>query len=413
MSYFPIIRIPQNIEQVQSALPPVVIFSEKPPSQPGDEPQRWNFTLIAVEAAIAAITVPIISQATSISGLLLLPIAIGAIAIQAWLQFNSYPKRLEEHRHQIKDYDRRFLKYEERKHRHEEEQRIARTPERIAQWQHNQILKILAFTISHDGDRSTAPEGNAEGRFRTYLQKYFPDKIHVRLTLDIPNYEYPYSPDFAYIDRTINLYIDIEIDEPYVYNTEQPTHYTEAWKDTKRNNFFNDKGWIVIRFSERQVICYHHNCCKTIAQIIAQISKDNSILNQFTDIPDLQQQRQWTEAEAIQMAQRKERDNYQCENNSLNELPRSAVNFGTPVDKVSVVSSEDILISNKQAKEIICHKFKNYLIKRNLKRTKNVKKQFIEHLKKDDSKQLTNWLKTEGNYERAMSYIANIGQKPE
>ncbi|MBE9212327.1 hypothetical protein IQ247_06330 [Plectonema cf. radiosum LEGE 06105] len=346
MSYFPIIRIPQDIKQVQSALPPVVIFSEKPPSQPGDEPQRWDFTLIAVETAIAAITVPIISQATSISGWLLLPFAIAAIALQAWLQFNSYPKRLEEHRHQIKDYDRRFLKYEERKNRHEEEQRIARTPERIAQWQYEQILKILAFTISHDGDRSTAPEANAEGRFRTYLQQYFSDKIHVKLTINIPNYEHPYSPDFAYIDRTINLYIDIEIDEPYAYNTEEPTHYTGAWKDNNRNKFFNDKGWIVIRFSERQVICYPHNCCKTVAQIVAQITGDSSVLNQFTDIPDLQQQRQWTEAEAIQMAQRKERDNYQCENNSLNELPRSAVNFATPVDKVSVVSSEDILISS-------------------------------------------------------------------
>ena len=158
--------------------------------------------------------------------------------------------------------------------------------------------------------RSSAREGNAEGRFRSYLQQYFPDKTHVRLTLEIPNFPHPFTPDIAYIDQAINLYIDIEVDEPYVYHTGDATHHIGAWKDNNRNNFFNDKGWIVIRFSEQQVVSHPHSCCKTVAQVIAQIIGDNSILNQFVNIPDLQQQRRWTENEAIQMAQRRERDNY-------------------------------------------------------------------------------------------------------
>ena len=310
MSYFPIIRIPQKIKQVQSAMPPAVRFTETPPTQPGDEPSRQNITLIAVETTIAVIAAPIISQATSIPGLLLFLIAAGAIAIQAWRQFDSYPKRLQQYRYQEKDYRIKISEYEEKRHRHGEEQRIAQTPERIAEWQRNQVLGILAHTIPHDGDRSSAREGNAEGRFRSYLQQYFPDKTHVRLTLEIPDFPHPFTPDIAYIDRAINLYIDIEVDEPYVYHTGQPTHYARARKDNNRNNFFNDKNWVVIRFSEQQVVCHPHSCCKTVAQVIAQITGDNSILNQFVSTPDLHQQRQWTEDEAIQMAQRGERDNY-------------------------------------------------------------------------------------------------------
>ncbi|MEH2003508.1 MAG: hypothetical protein V7L00_33210 [Nostoc sp.] len=139
------------------------------------------------------------------------------------------------------------------------------------------------------------------------------------LTLKIPDFDYPYTPDFAYINKELNLYIDIEIDEPYVYPTGAPTHFVGAWKDSKRNRFFLAKQWIVIRFSEEQVICYPQSCCKTIAQAIAQVTENNWILNQFASFTDLQLMKQWTEAEAIDMAARGVRNNYPCQNKRLND----------------------------------------------------------------------------------------------
>jgi Protein of unknown function (DUF559) len=155
-----------------------------------------------------------------------------------------------------------------------------------------------------------AQRGAAEAQFGTYLNKYFPGKIHAGLTLNISNFPHPYTPDFAYIDQGLNLYVDIEIDEPYVYHSGEPTHYVGAEKDKNRNNHFINKGWIVIRFSEEQVICHPHSCCKSIAGAVAQITGDNSLLNQFTNTPNLQLIKQWTRYEATIMAQNNERDRY-------------------------------------------------------------------------------------------------------
>jgi hypothetical protein len=128
--------------------------------------------------------------------------------------------------------------------------------------------------------------------------------------LNIPNFDYPYNPDFAYIDKEINLFIDIEIDEPYISNNRKPIHYVGYFKDKIRNDFFNNRGWIVIRFSEEQVVRYPHSCCKFIAQQIAEITRNSAITSQFAQTPDLQPQQQWTKKDAIEMATREERDDY-------------------------------------------------------------------------------------------------------
>lgn len=68
-------------------------------------------------------------------------------------------------------------------------------------------------------------------------------------------------------------------------------HFVEAEKDSKRNNFFINKGWLVIRFSEEQVVRHPHSCCKTVAQAIALVLGDTSVLNQFANTLDLQPMR--------------------------------------------------------------------------------------------------------------------------
>lgn len=128
------------------------------------------------------------------------------------------------------------------------------------------------------------------------------------LTLNIPNFDFPYSPDFAYIDQSTNLYIDIEIDEPYAYQSNKLTHF--IGKDDRRNKIFIDKGWLVIRFCEEQVVHYPHSCCKAIAQLISDVLGNSLEINQFIDVPDLNPVKQWTESEAANMADKNYRQTY-------------------------------------------------------------------------------------------------------
>lgn len=74
--------------------------------------------------------------------------------------------------------------------------------------------------------------------------------------------------------------------------------------------FFLEKGWFVIRFSERQIVEQPDSCCKVIAKSVTQIIPDISLLDQFSDIPDIEIQPQWTEQEAQKMIARNERINY-------------------------------------------------------------------------------------------------------
>ncbi|MEH1957688.1 hypothetical protein [Nostoc sp.] len=310
MSQYPIILIPQAIKSVQSALPPKPPSNAIQPEQPGATPKKINNTLIAVETAIAIPVIPVVSQLTSLPGWFLFLVAVGAIAGHVWYQFTSYPQRLQKHHQGVADYTIKIKEYEHQKQLDEEKVKESRSPEKVAEFQSNLLLQVLNRTIPHDGNDSIAIKNPKEKVFKTYLKQYFSNNIHTDLTLAIPNFPYPYTPDFVYIDRGIKLYIDIELDEPYVYHTGKPTHYLEATKDNNRNLFFLDKGWVVIRFSEEQIAKYPKSCIKTIATVISEITKDKSILSQFMNIPDIEPIKQWTLLEAKEMYSQKFRDTY-------------------------------------------------------------------------------------------------------
>lgn len=310
MRRLPTVLIPQQIQRVNEEMPPIPTLSLQQPSSPGKEPKKVNTTVIAVEAAVAVPSVAIVSQGKTGAGLFLLLFAMGAIAAHAWRQMTTYPQRKQEYRQKIQNYTTKLDEYDRGKRQHEADVRAARSPERVAEFHYNLLLNVLRQTVPNDGTNSNAPSGAAEANFSNYLKRYFPGKIHTKLSLSIPNFEHPYTPDFAYIDQALNLYIDIEIDEPYTYRTREPTHFTESWKDNNRNTFFLDNGWIVIRFSEEQVVRWPQSCCKVVADTKTRILGGSSIMSQFSSVSDLTPMERWTESEARLMADRRYRDTY-------------------------------------------------------------------------------------------------------
>ena len=295
MSQYPITHLPQGIEEALSKQPTKPVFKKSYPLKP-TEPQPINVSLLGVGTVLViAVTLTLSSVGT---GLALGFLSLGSLAIFALAQQQrySFAKRHRNHQEQLRKY----------------EQKVAEShkPENVEEYRRQEIRKVLNQTIPHDGENSKARTGRSEPVFRPYLNRYFPGKIDTNCELNIPNFDYPYNPDFAYIDKDINLFIDIEIDEPYISNNRKPIHYVGYFKDKIRNDFFNNRGWIVIRFSEEQAVRYPHSCCKFIAQKIAEITKNSAITGQFAQTPDLQPQQQWTKEDAIEMAKREERDDY-------------------------------------------------------------------------------------------------------
>lgn len=115
----------------------------------------------------------------------------------------------------------------------------------------------------------------------------------------IPNFNKPYEPDIVLYDKKLNLYIDIEIDEPYDGYFRYPTHYVhpeeEVKKDDIRDLFFTESGWVVIRFTEKQVHCQANKCVDYLKNIL------NSIYNKHfdTDIK-CEKENQWDYNQCIQ-----------------------------------------------------------------------------------------------------------------
>ena len=298
MSQYPITHLPQNIKEALSKQPTRPVFKENYPLKP-TEPQPINVSLLSVGTVLViAVTLTLSSVGIELAlGFL----SLGSLAIFALAQQQRY------------SFAKRHRDYQEQLRKYEQKVAESQKPENVEEYRRQEVRRALNETIPHDGKNSDARTGGSEPEFGDYLNCYFPGQIYTNCKLKIPNFERPYTPDFAYIDREINLFIDIEIDEPYTYNDHgeiEAIHYVGRPKDERRNDFFNNKGWIVIRFSEEQAVRYPRRCCKFIAEQISEITRNSAITNQFAQTPNLQPLQQWTEEEAMEMAKRKERNNY-------------------------------------------------------------------------------------------------------
>ena len=157
----------------------------------------------------------------------------------------------------------------------------------------NSILKLPRNGRSNQ-------KGYKENDFYNQLKKTI---SNIEITNDvhmvIPNFNKPYEPDMVLFDKSLNLYIDIEIDEPYDGYYRYPTHFINPEDEIKQDNirdlFFTESGWIVIRFTEKQVHCQADECVDYIKNVI------NSIYNRnFVTAATCNGENQWEYNQCIQ-----------------------------------------------------------------------------------------------------------------
>lgn len=144
--------------------------------------------------------------------------------------------------------------------------------------------------------------------FLEHLKLFFQYHIHENVYIENSNFEnLKYIPDYVIYDNNLNLFIDIEIDEPYIGSEGIPMHFTKG-NDQDRDNYFTKKKWIVIRFAEIQVIENPQGCCALINDVLLNIKKatpqyaENQNRINFTN--------DWNKDEAHQLAFSRFRNTY-------------------------------------------------------------------------------------------------------
>jgi hypothetical protein len=343
MTTFPIMLIPRSLEQARAAQPPTPIFSAiQPvsPAPPQEQPlpptlKRFNRGVLLFDFAVSVPLSLLIAQLTTIPVMGVLLVLLAGIGLYVGHKITSYPRRRSEHSRQlkqieesndreqrrydddIKNHPTRERQYEQARQEHNRQTAKILEPENVRQFQLALIRQEIQSTRSHDLENNNAQTGFCEPMFGRYLLGYFSSsKIKTRLGLNISDYPHPYSPDFAYIALDSGLRIDIEIDEPYAFNSREPTHYQGMWRDNNRNDAFLSRGWIVIRFAEEQVARHPHECCKLIAKVIYEWANDRTFIDRTERFGELHPIQHWSKEEAEEMVRNDYRSKYSsvCEN---------------------------------------------------------------------------------------------------
>lgn len=190
-------------------------------------------------------------------------------------------------------------------------------------------------------------KGHKEENFKFYIEKYFKNSYQIfddRFII-VRNNPKPFEPDFTLIDEKngTNIFIDIEIDEPYEglndISRRKPMHYRQS--DINRNNAFKNRGWIVIRFAEIQIHQEPDACCRFIADVLKSINTKHVILESLTKYERVTPVRQWTKEEAEIWSKEKYREEY-----------LDIDSFGLVIDENEVTGIEETELGNKVEEQV-------------------------------------------------------------
>lgn len=318
MRHYPIVLLPPALElALTGELRPQPFTMAQP--QVLAAPKRWDPVMLGIQAGGVAIVagipwwlnlgpIPPLWISAGILGL-----GAAAVGAQIWQSQRSYPAR-------FKAYERSLIAaqaYRQAKRRHQELQDKLKTPEGMADYRREQVKEILKKAHMPDGRHTDLPpQGQSEAYFFQQISSYFPEQVGKEPYLDQDHSDRPFTPDTTLFDANYHLLMDIEIDEPYVFETRKPYHV--AGSDDHRDQHFLSKGWVVVRFAEKQVVDSVESCIKTVAKVIAEITGDDRYLQPLLDqgIPDLEPMSTWTEAQARQWAFQNYRGTY------LEKLPK-------------------------------------------------------------------------------------------
>lgn len=207
------------------------------------------------------------------------------------VQYESYLRQLKEYKEKLNNVEDIFLseqeyyknvllpKYEKELNNYTEQLNKHKNKNFIRGYRRDRLTKYfqLAKKPSSFNKVDKFTKGATEDFFLNFLYRKISEKIITNFTLNYSSKEkeFSYKPDFIIQVEELNLYIDIEIDEPYIGSNGKPIHYKGV--DELRNTYFVDNRWIVVRFAEIQVVKFPEECCDLINNLIKSLKNGEYI----------------------------------------------------------------------------------------------------------------------------------------
>lgn len=161
------------------------------------------------------------------------------------------------------------------------------------------IWENINFQIDYSEEENPR-RGAMEDQFLSALKKCEVKKLKRNISVD------DFYPDFSIIDDY--YVVDIEIDEPYIYETGEPIHYIGCG-DEERNKTFQNLGVFVVRFTEDQ-IRHSMTKCSNIVLCLQRFIETGEIshLEEVLEKSEKIRQKRWPYNKAKIMADYRYRD---------------------------------------------------------------------------------------------------------
>ncbi len=284
---YPELFMPTTISELKDKLPPTKLHS---PIKPIYE-APINFALYIF---LVAMFVFLILAITEVNGSFVNVVIVLVLTLFGVLGLSGKKNKSEV------EFEKKMKYYENEIEAYCIKQRNEFSKYDIYNWREVQLKTILKHSGEFKSIERITAKGKAEEYFYSHLVGFF-GKNKIFKDVQLGSFDKPYVPDFVFFDPNYNLKIDIEIDEPYSHSiNNEPIHHID--KDSRRNDFFKSERWLVIRFSEEQVIRYPERCCKYIYRTLAELNlHDPSMERKFSLTSDLPLFKKWTQEEAIEL----------------------------------------------------------------------------------------------------------------
>ncbi|MBR4214698.1 MAG: hypothetical protein IKR94_05215 [Bacteroidales bacterium] len=313
---YPASILPQQIIEAQNSKIPVPRTPRKP-ERPTLEKFRHTglFITVAALAMIAAYKFSVVPSNTWLTAMLTVFLVSG-VGVSVYNFVSNRFKKLANQKAQ-ENYEYLMRRYNDELAAIDEVNRQNNDRVALARYRGELVKESLQHTNCQLKPAEQCGVGGNDD-FYKILNEYFPEKVLTNYTIAQDDDNPCFVPNYIVSVSDRRLYIDVEIDVPYDIESGEPISFKgtpanpndESFSKQTHDHFFEKEGWVVIRFAEEQIINQPVSCCKYIAQTIYEILGDDSVLQKFNTVDNLQSLDTWSYQQCIELSENHYRQKY-------------------------------------------------------------------------------------------------------